>query len=42
MRRALIPVVMLLAVAACGPIAGIGTSAPTAASVAVQAGDLAT
>jgi hypothetical protein len=40
MRRVLIPFVMLLSVAACGPVAGLGTPGPTATNVAVQPGDV--
>jgi hypothetical protein len=40
MRRALIPIVMLLMVGACGSVGGPGTPAATASSVAVQPGDV--
>ena len=40
MRRVLVASVLLLMVGACGPVGGVGTSGPTAASVAVHTGDL--
>src|SRR6266478_5958359 len=40
MPRALIALGLLLIVGACGPIGGVGTSGPTAASVAVHTSDL--
>jgi len=40
MPRALIAIGLLLIVGACGPIGGVGTSGPTAASVAVHTSDL--
>jgi len=40
MPRALIALGLLLIAGACGPIGGVGTSGPTAASVAVHTSDL--
>ncbi|TMB97647.1 MAG: hypothetical protein E6J40_07580 [Chloroflexi bacterium] len=40
MRVLLAALALLLTIVACGPIGGSGTSAPTAASVAVKSGDL--
>lgn len=40
MRRVLVASVLLLMVSACGPVGGVGTPGPTAASVAVHTSDM--